>query len=66
MRNPATRGANAGLSNAAVAASVERFTAVRPFRQDLHLANRFGLPRATAAVIAELAFPRLDHWNARA
>lgn len=65
MRNPATRGANTGLLNAAVAASVERFTAVRPFRQDLHIANRFGLPSAIAAAIAELPYPRLDHWSVR-
>lgn len=66
MRNPAHRvGATAGLSNAAVAASVERSTASRPFRKDLFLARRFGIPPATASVIAELAFPRLDHWSAR-
>lgn len=65
MRNPAHRGATAGLSNAAVAACGERFTAPRPFRQDLFVARRFGIPPATAAVIAELAFPRTDHWSAR-
>lgn len=66
MRNPAHRGATAGLSNAAVAAGSERSTASRPFRQDLFLAQRFGIPPATAAVIAELAFPVRDDWRVRA
>jgi hypothetical protein len=66
MRNPAHRGATAGLSNAAVAACEERSTALRPLRQDLFLARRFGLPPATAAVIAELAFPARDDWRVRA
>ena len=66
MRNPAHRGATAGLSTkTAVAAGTERSTASRPFRQDLFVSRRFGIPPATAAVIAELAFPRLDHWSAR-
>lgn len=28
------------------------------------IASRFGLPPATAAVLAELAFPTLDTWRA--
>ena len=66
MRNPAHRGATAGLSNAAVAACEERSTASRPFRQDVFLARRFGLPPATAAAIAELAYAQVDSWRARA
>ncbi|MBP28109.1 MAG: hypothetical protein CMH16_02125 [Methylobacterium sp.] len=66
MRNPAHRGATAGLSNAFRQVSDERSTASRPFRQDLFVARRFGLPPATAALIAELAYGRADSWRARA
>lgn len=62
-----SRGAtSAGLGNAFLAARTETYAVAAPPRQDLHLANRFGLPRATAALIAELAWPSLDHWSARA
>ena len=64
MKKPASRG-DTGLSNAAVAASVERFTSVQPLRQDLFMGRRFGLPPATAAALAELAFPAVDSWRAR-
>lgn len=30
------------------------------------ISNRFGLSPATAAVVAELAFPQIDTWRARA
>ena len=60
------RGAtSAGLGNAFLAARTETYAVAAPPRQDLHIANRFGLPLATAAAIAELAFPRTDHWAAR-
>lgn len=37
--------------------------ALAPFRVH-RLTSRFGLPPATAAVLAELAFPTLDTWRA--
>lgn len=62
-----SRGAtSAGLGNAFLAARNETYAVATPPRQDLIIAQRFGLPASTAAVIAELAFPRVDHWSARA
>lgn len=61
----ASRGATAGLSNAFLEVREERFTSSEAPRQALHLANRFGLAPATAALLAELAYPVHDTWRAR-
>ncbi len=42
---------------------IQRYASALAPRQDLHLANRFGLPPATAALIAELAFSVPEHWG---
>lgn len=66
MKKPANRGgATAGLSNAFRAVRDERYALEAAPRQDLYVARRFGLTAATAAVVAELAFPTVDQWRAR-
>lgn len=65
MKKPAHRGATAGLSNAFRQVSVERYAPTPAFRQDLYVARRFGLPPATAAAIADLAYTQVEHWSAR-
>lgn len=65
MRKPASRG-DTGLSNAFRQVSEERFTSTAPALQARALSHRFGLPPATAAVLAELAFPQIDSWRVRA
>lgn len=59
----AKRGLRRVSDNVVLAIDTQGFTAAPAFRQDLFLANRFGLTAATAAVIAELAFGHADHWN---
>lgn len=66
MKKPAHRGATAGLSNAFRQVSVERYAPAPAFRQDLYVARRFGIPPATAAAIAEIAFGHVEHWSRRA
>lgn len=64
MKKPAHRGATAGLSNAAVAACNERYAPDYAPLQARILSHRFGLPPATAAALAELAYPAVDSWRA--
>jgi nitric oxide reductase activation protein len=64
MKKPAHRGATAGLSNAFRQVSVERYAPDHAPLQARILSHRFGLPPATAAMLAELAFPALDSWRA--
>lgn len=64
MKKPASRG-DTGLSIAFLAVRDERCTSAEAPRQALHLANRYGLAPATAALLAELAYPVQDTWRAR-
>lgn len=67
MKKPANRGgATAGLSNAVLAASKPRYAAEPTPQQVFFLTNRYGLSHATAALIAELAFPERDERRGRA
>ena len=66
MKKPAHRGATAGLSNAFRAVREERYAPDHAPLQARILTQRFGLPPATAAALAELAFPQVDTWRARA
>jgi hypothetical protein len=64
MKKPAHRGATAGSPNLSLGGDrLEDTTQPRIFN---HLRRRFGLAPATAAVIAELAFPAIDSWRGRA
>lgn len=65
MKKPAHRGATAGLSNAVLAVSTERYAPVYAPRQASHLATRYGLSPLHAALVAELAFPTVDSWRGR-
>ena len=64
MKKPAHRGATAGLSNAFLAVREERYAPDHAPLQARILSHRYGLPPATAAALAELAFPTLDTWRA--
>ena len=59
----AMRGHRQGSLNVASQADTHGITPVPAFRQDLFLASRYGLPAATAAVVAELAFSVTDRWG---
>jgi hypothetical protein len=65
MKKPAHRGATAGLSNAVLAASDERYAPVHTPRQASHLALRYGLSPVHAALIADLAYPAVDSWRSQ-
>ena len=64
MRNPAHRGATAGLSNAFRQVSTERYASATASLQARTLSHRYGLSAAVAAAIAELAYPQVDSWRA--
>jgi hypothetical protein len=64
VRTPATAMARA-LENVAVGTADEFQIAPRTLDfQKHHLRHRYGLSAATAAVVAEMAFPRIDWWRA--
>lgn len=63
MRKPASRG-DTGLSNAFLAVREERYAPDHAPLQARTLTRRFGLPPATAAALAELAYPAVDSWRA--
>jgi len=63
MRKPASRG-DTGLSNAFRQVSVERYAPDHAPLQARILSHRYGLPPATAAMLAELCFPSVDSWRA--
>ncbi|MCJ2137281.1 hypothetical protein MKK69_25090 [Methylobacterium sp. J-026] len=44
-------------------ADIHGNTPAPAFRQDLHLAARYGLSPAVASVIAELALATPEHWR---
>ncbi|MGU3421376.1 hypothetical protein [Methylobacterium sp. D54C] len=62
----ASRGAMTGLELSAVAADKLVDTAKPLALQASTLAKRFGLTPSVAATIAELAYPAVDSWRARA
>lgn len=64
MKKPASRG-DTGFSNAFRQVSVQRYAPDHAPLQARILSHRFGLPPATAAMLAELAFPVLDTWRAQ-
>ncbi|WP_232631546.1 hypothetical protein [Methylobacterium sp. Leaf118] len=64
MKKPARSGAPAGSSNLSLGGDKSEDT-TRPQIFN-HLRRRFGLAPATAAVIAELAYPSIDTWRGRA
>lgn len=65
MKKPAHRGATAGLSNAVLAVSEERYAPTHAPRQATRLARRYGLTLVHAALIVELANPTFDSWGAQ-
>ncbi len=60
----AKRGLRRVSENVVLAVDTPGCASAPAFRQDLFLASRFGLPQATAAAIAELAYVRIDWWRA--
>ena len=64
MKKPASRG-DTGFSNAFRQVSVERYAPDHAPLQARILSHRFGLPPATAALLAELCFAAADTWRAR-
>lgn len=62
---PATAMAKASGSNVAVGtADIHQIHLRTSDFQNHHLRRRYGLSAATAAAVAELAFPRIDWWRA--
>lgn len=64
-RTPAGQGEGSGKGVSLVGDTIQ----IAPHRREIqknHLRSRFGLPPATAAALADLAFSRIEHWSGRA
>ncbi len=61
----ASRGATAGPSKSAFREVSTPSDTPAPSHQQAFIATRFRQPSATAALLAELAFPSVDNWRAR-
>jgi len=65
QKTRAQRGLRRVSENVYCQVDAPRDTPAQALRQD-YLAARFGLTPSLAGVVAELAFPAIDSWRARA
>ncbi|MGU3541035.1 hypothetical protein [Methylobacterium sp. A54F] len=65
VKTRAKRAGSGGSSNVVLAVDTEGNTPAQALRQAL-FRSRYGCSPATAALMAELAFPSLDTWRASA
>ena len=63
MKKPANAGAHGLSGNVSLQADIAGYATVSSVLQARTIAHRFRTLPATSAVIAELAFPRVDGWR---